>query len=227
MKTKKADTCRLVGIFLMCIAGAALSVYFLNITHFEIADALFLLAFIFFSLLASAFLDGYVERRYLFLLFLILACELFFRTTLYGRADFAGDTVLTADRALLEGFVASKVNLVPFGTVKRFFYYSVLSPEFIVNVIGNIFILTPVPIFLSLAKKEKKLTAVCGILLTLALSLTAEVLQLFFMCGSPDIDDLMLNTLGGAVGAALFSFAEAKSRGLKSNKKNNADRQRK
>ena len=45
------------------------------------------------------------------------------------------------------------------------------------------------------------------VLLSLELSLTVEILQLVAKVGSFDVDDLLLNTLGGLVGYVCFVVA--------------------
>lgn len=174
----------------------------LKIREFEIKDALLLFAFCILSFFGSHLLSEYIKREHVCFLYLILFCELFLRSTVYGRFDFFEYTILEAKSERVSFFFDTKVNLIPLSTIGRFFSLSLLSREFIVNVLGNTLILTPIPIALYASAREKKHALAYGVLLTLLLSLTAELLQLFFMCGSPDVDDLILNTLGGVLGAA-------------------------
>lgn len=192
----------LIGIFLLCLSGVFLSLYMLKIREFEIKDALLLFAFCILSFFGSHLLFAYIKREHVCFLYLILFCELFLRSTVYGRFDFFEYTILEAESERVSFFFDTKVNLMPLSTIGRFFSLSLLSREFIVNVLGNTLILTPIPIALYASTREKKHALAYGVLLTLLLSLTAELLQLFFMCGSPDVDDLILNTLGGVLGAA-------------------------
>lgn len=192
----------LIGIFLLCLSGVFLSLYMLKIREFEIKDALLLFAFFILFFFGSHLLFAYIKREHVCFLYLILFCELFLRSTVYGRFDFFEYTILEAESERVSFFFDTKVNLMPLSTIGRFFSLSLLSREFIVNVLGNTLILTPIPIALYASTREKKHALAYGVLLTLLLSLTAELLQLFFMCGSPDVDDLILNTLGGVLGAA-------------------------
>lgn len=192
----------LIGIFLLCLSGVFLSLYMLKIREFEIKDALLLFAFFILSFFGSHLLSAYIKREHVCFLYLILFCELFLRSTVYGRFDFFEYTILEAKSERVSFFFDTKVNLIPLSTIGRFFSLSLLSREFIVNVLGNTLILTPIPIALYASTREKKHALAYGVLLTILLSLTAELLQLFFMCGSPDVDDLILNTLGGVLGAA-------------------------
>lgn len=95
-------------------------------------------------------------------------------------------------------------NLVPLRTVRLFFkgFFitgSVSLKAFVINIFGNIFVFTPFGIILPLVfKKQKKLFV---FLLTMAAFIFCiEVSQLVLLTGSPDVDDFLLNLLGGALG---------------------------
>ncbi|WHY67460.1 VanZ family protein [Neobacillus sp. SuZ13] len=91
-------------------------------------------------------------------------------------------------------------NFVPFKTIK--FYLFLADINLIIrieNLAGNIIGFMPFGFILPLlAKKFQKLSAVT--LATFGLSLAFELLQLIFEFGSFDVDDLILNTLGGILG---------------------------
>lgn len=91
-------------------------------------------------------------------------------------------------------------NFIPFKEILR---YNMGSRLFFKNVIGNMVLFLPFGFFTSLyLKNEKpKLT----ILLTLITSISIEVVQLII--GRVfDIDDIMLNILGGYVGFIIYHF---------------------
>lgn len=74
---------------------------------------------------------------------------------------------------------------------------------FLTNVCGNIVVFIPVGIFLpQLIKRCKNVFLI--ILISLELSLFAEVIQLVSKVGSFDVDDLLLNTLGGLCGYIIY-----------------------
>ena len=203
---EKRDTLgalHLLGILLLSASGCALSLYFLRLREFAPSDAIYLFAVILLSLLGARLLSPFIRAEQVYTLHLILLCEFFLRSTLYGRFDFFEYTVLEADEERLSHFLQSKVNLVPFDTVRDFFTLSLTSSAFIINVLGNALILAPIPVFFYLAFKDKKQAPLLGLLLAALLSLFAESLQLFFMCGSPDVDDLILNILGGVLGTLI------------------------
>ena len=70
------------------------------------------------------------------------------------------------------------------------------------NLFGNILIFVPYGFFISVASRMR------GFLMTLfyslGLSLGVEVFQLLTRVGSFDVDDLLLNTIGGILGYVLF-----------------------
>lgn len=96
------------------------------------------------------------------------------------------------------------VNLIPFHTISNYLFggfdvsWSVASS----NVFGNILIFIPLGIYLYILKKNMKLsTSLLWIFLT---SLSAEMIQYILGVGSSDIDDIILNFSGGAIGILLY-----------------------
>lgn len=90
------------------------------------------------------------------------------------------------------------VNLVPFKEMLR---YSFGSPKFIKNVVGNILMFLPFGFFVSYYLKANKIGYPA--ILTLIVSLTIELVQLkigrIF-----DIDDIILNVIGGFCGFLIY-----------------------
>ena len=98
-----------------------------------------------------------------------------------------------------------RYNLVLFQEIIRFMrHHSVLGLETVLlNLVGNIVGFMPFGFFLPLlSQKDRRLVMV--LLLTFELSLVVEVVQLFTGVGSFDVDDLLLNTLGGVLGYGMF-----------------------
>lgn len=96
-------------------------------------------------------------------------------------------------------------NLVPFREIKRFItYYRVLGVETVLlNIAGNIAAFIPFGVFLPIFSKRCRYfwnTA----LYSLELSLLVELLQLITRVGSFDVDDLILNTVGGMLGYFIY-----------------------
>ncbi len=109
---------------------------------------------------------------------------------------------------LLEDTSAVKINLQPFFTIKLFF--SALSqPQMVLpsiaNLLGNIVAFMPIGILYGLARRGRSYF-VGGFLLTLVTTLTVEGIQLLTGWGVFDVDDLILNSLGGLCGLACFAL---------------------
>ena len=102
------------------------------------------------------------------------------------------------------------MNLEPFHTIKLF--WNVLDWEAyrslaVINLGGNIIMLIPLGFFLpvlwkSLQKWWKTWMTTLGIMLAV------EVAQLFTLRGSFDVDDLILNLLGAAIGYLIYRWTE-------------------
>jgi len=98
-------------------------------------------------------------------------------------------------------------NFVPFKTIYFYLFLADINLNIrIENLAGNIIGFVPFGFILPLlAKKFQKLSTVA--FATFCLSLTFELLQLVFEFGSFDVDDLILNTIGGILGYIPFKLA--------------------
>ena len=92
----------------------------------------------------------------------------------------------------------SGINLVPF---KEMFRYTFGSYKFMKNIVGNIVIFLPFGFFTSYYLNTKKW--VSPVLITLIVSLGAEGIQ-YYIGRIFDVDDIILNVLGGFLGYLLF-----------------------
>lgn len=96
-------------------------------------------------------------------------------------------------------------NLVLFKEIWRFWYYRerLGRTTVLLNLAGNVVGLMPFGFFLPfLAGRTRKCyTVTC---LTFLFSLVIEITQLLCKVGSFDVDDLLLNTIGGVLGYFLF-----------------------
>lgn len=96
-------------------------------------------------------------------------------------------------------------NLIPFLEIKRFIVYrkQLGMTAVLTNLLGNVIAFLPFGYFLpSLSKKNRSFIYVT--LLSFEFSLMIECIQLFSKVGSFDVDDLILNTLGGSLGYLCF-----------------------
>ncbi|BBF44101.1 VanZ family protein [Lachnospiraceae bacterium KM106-2] len=101
-----------------------------------------------------------------------------------------------------------RYNLEPLKEIKRFIQYRQLIgwESFIVNILGNIFAFSPFGFFLPmLCRKTRHWFHIT--LLSFELSLCIETLQLATKLGIFDVDDLIMNTIGGLVGYIIFAIS--------------------
>ena len=99
-------------------------------------------------------------------------------------------------------------NLIPFLEIRRFIvYYEVLGIKAVLlNIIGNVAAFMPFGFFLPIFSRRCR-HFFNTVFYTLELSLTVELIQLVTKVGSFDVDDLILNTLGGAMGFLVYHTA--------------------
>ncbi len=98
-------------------------------------------------------------------------------------------------------FYSYSNSFIPF---KEMFRYKLFSPLFIRNVLGNIIIFIPFGYFTSYYVKINKMYL--SLLITLITSLSIEVIQ-SIIGRSFDIDDIILNVLGGVTGYFLYKIS--------------------
>lgn len=92
----------------------------------------------------------------------------------------------------------STSNFIPF---KEIFRYQLFSPSFFKNVVGNMIMFMPYGFFISYFLKLDKKRQI--FLMSLIISLTIEITQLII--GRVfDVDDILLNILGGISGYLLY-----------------------
>ena len=91
------------------------------------------------------------------------------------------------------------INLIPFGMIAE--------QGFTLNVWGNILMFIPLGLYFSNFMKRfhfwKVIRAIIGT------SLSIEVLQYILKRGATDIDDLLLNTVGGLIGMVIYLVFKA------------------
>ena len=109
---------------------------------------------------------------------------------------------------VLEDYVErlkENVNLIPFKTAGVYFKQLFISDEGIsrshavINLFGNVIMFVPLGLLIPYYS-PKKLSLTKFVLYVLIIIATIEIIQLFTMLGSFDIDDLTLNTLGAVIG---------------------------
>lgn len=96
-------------------------------------------------------------------------------------------------------------TLIPFSTIRSYLAHGLMWPE-IEQLLGNIALFVPLGFALPMAFQRAR-RALVTIGIAVAVSLGAEVAQTIIPVHGPDIDDVILNTLGGAVGYAGFALS--------------------
>lgn len=96
-------------------------------------------------------------------------------------------------------------NLVLFREIRRFWVYreSLGFTAVALNLLGNIMAFIPFGMILPVMSRRCR-SFLFMTFLTFEFSLVVEVIQLIFKVGSFDVDDLLLNTIGGILGFCIF-----------------------
>lgn len=101
-----------------------------------------------------------------------------------------------------------RYNLVVFQEIRRFITYreSVGTISFLLNIIGNIFAFSPFGFFLpEISPKMRNFWKVLS--MSFLVTMCIECTQLVTKLGVFDVDDLIMNTLGGVIGYGLYCIA--------------------
>ncbi len=97
------------------------------------------------------------------------------------------------------------LSLVPLDSIRLYMNgRNFASPLAVLNVIGNILIFIPLGTFLMVYSKEKSVVYIT--VTTLLTSVAVEIIQYIFALGVTDIDDIILNTIGGLTGVFLYQI---------------------
>lgn len=109
----------------------------------------------------------------------------------------------------LEGFVDYRYNLKPFMEIHRYLEYKdyFTWENLITNLAGNILVFSPVGILVPIFMERRVgLLYIGGA--SFLLSFFIETVQLTFKIGVFDVDDLILNTLGGVIGYLVYRIGK-------------------
>lgn len=134
----------------------------------------------------------------IFLLYLFALFYLLFFSENYGRTEITEEY---------------RYNLELFREIKRFIrFHELLGMKMVlINLLGNVAAFIPFGFFLPVLWKDTaKLYRM--FLLTLGFSLLIELVQLLYRVGTFDVDDLLLNTLGGLIGYAMWRISDIRRR---------------
>lgn len=139
-----------------------------------------------------------------FFVFFVLYLSLLLTFTLFdpmfgrnGHINF-----ILSDRVLLKNYLTNSFNIIPFATIfeyiRALLTQSMNFSTIVTNLLGNLVALTPMALFLPMfiQKCEKFKYFVLSTSVTV---IVIELLQLIFVTGSCDIDDLILNVFGACI----------------------------
>lgn len=139
-----------------------------------------------------------------FFIFFVLYLSLLLTFTLFdpmfgrnGHINF-----ILSDRVLLKNYLTNSFNIIPFATIfeyiRALLTQSMNFSTIVTNLLGNLVALTPMALFLPMfiQKCEKFKYFVLSTSVTV---IVIELLQLIFVTGSCDIDDLILNVFGACI----------------------------
>ncbi len=127
----------------------------------------------------------------------------------------------------IEGYSTYRYNLTPFLEIKRFLSSSLSFKDIFINVAGNVVAFMPFGALLRWVR-NKKTGWFIATFYTFLFSLLIESVQLVTRIGVFDVDDLMLNTLGGVLGYICYAILRGiykifnKSNKKKTKKKTNS-----
>ena len=101
---------------------------------------------------------------------------------------------LLVDTVFVTRDARRSINLFPFQMINEH--------AFSLNVWGNVVMFIPLGIYVAL--QLKNFTLKKALSLIVGASLTIEIIQLTFARGATDIDDVILNTIGGLIGVLIY-----------------------
>lgn len=144
----------------------------------------------------------------LFLIYIAMLVYFLFFSERYGRT--AGEEY--------------RYNLTLFAEIRRFFKYRqyISTESFILNMFGNVVAFMPFGFFVPMLSRRRGLFRI--VCMSFELTLAVELTQLFTKVGIFDVDDLLLNTLGGLLGYVLYEIVYFFYRLKYHRKKKKADR---
>ncbi len=147
----------------------------------------------------------------LFALYVIAIVYFLLLSDVYGRA---------------EGYVDYRYNLIPLYEIRRFIHSamndgSIKFVDVLINLLGNVLAFIPFGALIRWVRNQKTGFFV-AVLYTFLFSLAIELIQLFTKVGVFDVDDLLLNTCGGAIGYAIYRILRAIDRKRYENGKKDA-----
>ena len=110
---------------------------------------------------------------------------------------FRPELILDGNRWILRSY-----NLIPFRTIMEYSSPGVSRSVVVINLLGNIAVFIPYGLYLQVLRKTKGTGT--GFLIVLGTSVLIEIIQFSLGVGVCDIDDVILNGIGGLLGILLY-----------------------
>ncbi len=100
-----------------------------------------------------------------------------------------------------------RYNLIPFREISRFIRYAgtLGAVAVFINLVCNVIAFVPFGLFVGFLHKPER-NVWWGLVWSFDFSLAIELVQLVSRVGSFDVDDIILNTLGGALGIIIYKI---------------------
>jgi glycopeptide antibiotics resistance protein len=111
------------------------------------------------------------------------------------------------------GYEEHRCNLQPFREIERFIVYrdQMTRTSVMLNLFGNVLAFIPFGMLLRWAR-NKNTTLLHAFVYSLLFTVVIEICQYITKLGVLDVDDIILNTLGGVIGYAIYYISARASR---------------
>lgn len=99
------------------------------------------------------------------------------------------------------------INTIPFTSIKKIYYSNKSAPYKFKNIAGNVLGFIPLGFLLPFLV-FRRWGIILSILSVAFISMGFEYIQLYTGCGVFDVDDIILNSLGGIIGALFYGICQ-------------------
>ncbi|MBC7915440.1 MAG: VanZ family protein [Pyrinomonadaceae bacterium] len=141
------------------------------------------------------------EKTYTVFLYGVFICYLFLLIKILFLSRVLPLELFNSQRT-----INRSINLIPFYSIRSYIFGSseIVKRFAFGNVVGNIVLFIPLGIYLPLFKNDKRV--ITNLLFIFIVSLFVEIIQGLLAIGASDIDDIILNCLGGCIGILVYKF---------------------
>ena len=136
-----------------------------------------------------------IRKSLLCIWFVTYLCLLFSLLLFYNFFGREIQFFFSASSDYQKVYIEHCVNLIPGRTFIHYLEFGTNISYVFINLLGNLVMMAPMAIILPNLFKSLKSMKVYSVTV-IGISIFVELLQFTFMCGSVDIDDIILNSLG-------------------------------